>query len=272
MNTWKLIRHQFVLARRRLFDKSYKQKGREVERLKRLPRYQPTVTNLIGEPLHIIDAASFLSSYHQIFEREIYRFEPQDGEPTIIDCGANIGQSVFYWKHLFPKSRIIAFEPSPSAFFSLRQNCEENNLEKVKLIQSAVWINDDKLPFWEEGADAGRINTSHTSGSEEMIVVSAIRLKDFLNQPIDLLKLDVEGAEVELLIDCRDSLDQIDRIFVEYHSFVDQDQRLDEILKILRHAGFRIHIHPELVVNKPFLQETSSIGMDQRLNIFAFRS
>jgi hypothetical protein len=58
---------------------------------------------------------------------------------------------------------------------------------------------------------------------------------------------------------------------VEYHSYIGQEQRIDDILRVLRQANFRIHIQPELVADQPFLERKESYGMDQRLNIFAYR-
>src|SRR5262249_62206976 len=91
----------------------YRRRTTEIQRLRKTPRYTRTNTNLLGERFEVVDAESFLSIYDQIFVREIYRFESSDDAPFIIDGGANIGASVLYFKKLYPKSRIIAFEPDP---------------------------------------------------------------------------------------------------------------------------------------------------------------
>src|SRR5215203_998957 len=89
---------------------------RAIERIRKLPRYTPFTTEMLGRPLRCVDGASFVASYSEIFKRGIYRFETQSDSPVIIDCGANIGLSVIYFKRLFPAARIIAFEADPSVF------------------------------------------------------------------------------------------------------------------------------------------------------------
>ena len=64
----------------------------------------------------------------------------------------------------------------------------------------------------------------------------------------------------------------VDKIFVEYHSFVNGEQFLPEILTILKNADFRLHITaPGLISSHPFIKLRSHSNMDNQLNIFAFR-
>jgi hypothetical protein len=92
-----------------------------------------------------------------------------------------------------------------------------------------------------------------------------------LDQSIDLLKLDIEGAETEVLLDCEGALDTVEHLFVEYHSYIGQEQRIDEVLRVLREAGFRIHVQPELTSEQPFVKLQQDNSMDNRLNIFGYR-
>ena len=97
------------------------------------------------------------------------------------------------------------------------------------------------------------------------------RLRDYLGEPIDLLKLDIEGAEVDVLLDCRDRLTNVARVFVEYHSFAESEQRLDILLALLKTSGFRVYIQTEVCPPRPFVKRTPYMGMDLQLNIFAVR-
>lgn len=69
----------------------YRLQNRELARLRSVPRYRPAVTNILGKPLDIVDSASFVFMYKEIFERQIYRFRARSQKPFIIDGGANIG-------------------------------------------------------------------------------------------------------------------------------------------------------------------------------------
>lgn len=246
----------------------------EIQRLQLYDRYVPTTTSLLDHPTRIVDTASFLSAYSAIFEDEIYAFEPDGKAPTIIDGGANIGLATLYWKKEWPEAEIIAFEPDPDIFDVLRWNCEAHNCSDVTLVKKGLWSEVTTLRFHSDGADAGHVGenaSSDRAGKENITSVPVVPLAQFLDQPVDLLKLDIEGAETEVLLDCGDALDTVDHLFVEYHSYVNQEQRLDELLRALRESGFRIHVQPELVAEQPFVQRLNDHDMDQRLNIFGYR-
>jgi FkbM family methyltransferase len=239
-------------------------------------------TTLLDHPTRLVDAASFLSAYRSIFEDEIYSFEPSGQSPVIIDGGANVGLATLYWKKRWPDAEIIAFEPDPQVFEVLEWNCKEHGHSGVTLIQKGLWSEETTLRFHSDGADAGHVEDMHgedarncagdkSDSNDEVTRVPVVRLTEYLHRPVDLLKLDIEGAETEVLTDCQDLLVNVEHLFVEYHSFVGKEQRLDELLHVLRDADFRIHAQPELVAERPFEQRPDDAGMDHRLNIFAFR-
>jgi FkbM family methyltransferase len=219
-----------------------------------------------------VDAASFLSAYRAIFETEIYAFEPDHNVPKIIDGGANIGLATLYWKRNFPSAQITAFEPDPEIFDVLKKNLKERGYDNVELIQKGLWSETTTLQFEPDGADGGQVKDEAPEEGGDVQKIPVTRLKPYLNDRIDLLKLDIEGAETEVLNDAAEHLRSVQHLFVEYHSYVGEEQRVDEILHVLRRAGFRIHVQPELVADRPFLQRMESYGMDHRLNIFAFRN
>lgn len=244
---------------------------RELRRLKMMPRYTPTVSNLLGIPLTIVDSASFLSAFYQIFQHRIYDFEVTRNDPRILDCGANIGLATLFWKGRYPNARITAFEPDPAVFAVLSENCRTWRLDHVSLVNAAVWDREGLLEFHAEGSDAGRI-ADDLEGSGPRISVEAVRLREYLGTPVDMLKLDIEGAETAVLLDCEDRLENVEKLFVEYHSFQNREQLLDQILRLLRATGFRVHVQTELAAATPFLERPVDLGMDQRLNLFAVRA
>ncbi|HKO42638.1 MAG TPA: FkbM family methyltransferase [Pyrinomonadaceae bacterium] len=247
----------------------YRSRRNEFYRLQRIPNHTRTQTQLLGVPFEIVDAESFLFTYDEIFEREIYRFKSTNSSPYIIDGGANVGISVVYFKHLFPDCRITAFEPDPDIFQVLSANCERFGFRHVQLIRKALWTDDTVLQFTQEGAEAGRV--SKTGDPDTIIDVPACRLKHFLDRPVDLLKLDIEGAETEVLLDCADELRNVEKLFVEYHSFAHETQTLNLIVSVLTDAGFRLHFHPVGVSPQPFVSRPVRMGMDMQLNIFGVR-
>lgn len=233
-------------------------------------RFQEKTLNLNGRPFKITDSASFVAMYLDIFGHEGYKFETQKVEPYIIDCGANIGLSLVYFNQLYPNAKIIAFEPDPKLFAICKTNTAYFQ-EKVKIYPYAVWNEETTLYFESEGADGGRIENNQTQ-NQNVIEVKAIRLQKYLNQRIDLLKIDIEGSEIPVLEDCKETLHWVENLFVEFHSFEKSPQRLGQLLTILENAGFRYYIRSEGVWSKkPFVQRDLATGMDIQLGIWAYR-
>jgi FkbM family methyltransferase len=237
--------------------------------LKQMPRYQAGTATVVGAKVQLPDGPSAAYAMEAIFHRGIYAFTTSEPAPTIVDCGANIGLSVLFFKRQFPAATVIAFEADPQIFAFLRQNVGQ--LPGVELHEAAVWTANTQLTFASEGADSGSIASVHAGKQQNTITVPGIRLRDRLDRGIALLKLDIEGAEVDVLVDCADRLSNVQRIFVEYHSIAGRPQRLAEMLSVLDRAGFRLHIQPEMVAPQPFVDAPVDAGHDQRLNIFAFR-
>lgn len=239
------------------------------EKLRRKSRYTHTTTNILGKEIELVDSASFLFMYKEIFEQQIYKFRAKNSEPFIIDCGANIGLSVLYFKTLYPKSQVVAFEPDIKVFKVLKSNIERFSLSGVNLINKAVWTSETNLEFMSDGSDGGRV--IQLEQDKEKYQVKTVRLRDYLSKPVDFLKLDIEGSETEVIKDCQDLLANVDNLFVEYHSFANEPQSIYIILELLAAAGFRLHIHQIQPCPQPFYHLNIYSGMDMILNIFAFR-
>src|SRR5690348_5460731 len=82
-------------------------------------------TNLLGKTISTFNNYFwFYHSVEEIFVDEVYKCNFNSAEPYIIDCGANIGLSVIYFKQKYPNAKIIAFEPDKFQFDNLLQNIE----------------------------------------------------------------------------------------------------------------------------------------------------
>ena len=130
----------------------------EEERLRGASRYISGETSLLGKPIKYVDAPSYLFMRGEIFQSEIYRFKCSSPKPYIIDCGANIGLSVIYFKNLYPDCTLLCFEPDGKVFNILRENVTTFGLQGVTLHNKALWGREATVPFIQEGADGGRID------------------------------------------------------------------------------------------------------------------
>lgn len=247
------------------------QEYRELSKIKNAPRHIPLITHLLGAELKLVDGLSFYYSYLEIFKNNIYRFSPKSTKPLIIDAGSNIGLSIIYFKKNYLDSEIHAFEANPEIFETLKFNIESFELDNVNLINKAIWNSETTLDFLATKDDSGRISRKHDQINQAMIKVKTTRLTPYLDRHIDLLKLDIEGAETQVINDCSDHLGNIENIFIEYHSFLSEKQTLDELLSVLKKAGFRIQIQTQFCSPQPFLSRLSQYGMDLQLNIFGYR-
>ncbi|MEP7263539.1 MAG: FkbM family methyltransferase [Bacteroidota bacterium] len=230
------------------------------------PRYKKHSFQFNGMKLTVTDFLSVAYQLKEYFYDERMLF-PATGDPVIYDCGANVGVSVLFFKKIFPSAKITAFEPDPEVFKCLNENMQQNKVNDVTLIPKAVWVNDEGIEFGSEGADGGSV--FHTGNK---IKVNTVRLKDFLAKEtaIDCLKVDIEGAEVNVLKDCGDELKKVKYLFVEYHSWKNESQQLDELLSLFTRNGFRYYIHSIGEANRqPFLQKSTESSMDIQLDIHA---
>jgi FkbM family methyltransferase len=250
----------------------YREQHREVQQIQRLramPSFQRTTATLLGRSFEVLDVSRFIENKSVLFDWGLYRFATTQDVPRIIDCGASIGLNTCYFKHLYPKSNVVAFEPDPAVFDILKRNCASWGAHDIQLIPKAIWTSEGTLPFRSNGKWSGRLDEEATG--ENFLRVSTCCLRDYLTQRVDLLRLDIQGAEVDVLLNCADLLGQVHYLAVDYHSVFNRPQRLDELTGLLVQAGFRMHFHARPQSNTPFLHRNLQGGIDAQLHIFAFR-
>jgi FkbM family methyltransferase len=245
----------------------------EIERLKKQPRYIETTTKLLGSNMLVPDAASFVFTYREIFEKQIYQFSAKTEKPVILDAGANIGLSIIYFKKLYPLAKVIAFEADKKIFDVLQRNIRSFGFESVGLVNKGVWDEEKTLSFYSEGADSGSFENPNLSAAVEQ-QIQTVRLSSYMNEAIDFLKIDVEGAETRVMQEIEPKLSLVKNLFVEYHSFASQPQTLDAILSILARNNFRYYLSTfgGIEQKHPFIAPSSYNNMDVQVNIFAVRN
>ena len=220
--------------------------------------------------IYYTNPQELLHGFDEIFIQEIYKIVLQP-DCYIIDCGANIGLSVLYLKQLFPNAIIIAFEPDKNNFKLLTKNVASFQLPGVELREEAVWIENAMIGFKNEGSMSSKVDPN----SKETTKVKACRLKDLLVKQVDFLKIDIEGAEYEVLKDIAESLFNVRNLFIEYHGSFGQNNELTHMFTILTNNGFNYYIKEATpVYKKPFFEssdQTIKRDWDVQLNIFCFR-
>lgn len=222
--------------------------------------------------LIVPDAPSFAWQIYEIWIKKCYLFRTGNAHPLIFDVGSNIGMSVLYFKDLYPQAKVIAYEADPYIFNILQHNV--SHLENVELHNEAAWTKVEELCFIADHADGGHIDIGTVDlKSQSVSKIHGIRLHDEIlkqNQQVNFLKIDIEGAEDCIINDCCDILNMIDNIFIEYHSYLDKEQNLNEILEILTKNGFRYYIASDIKVPHPYVDKCNNV-MDLQMEIYAVR-
>lgn len=235
-----------------------------------LKRFHEKVISFQKYKITVADFRSFIAQYRDIFVEEDYKFLSNSVNPIIIDAGSNIGVSLLYFAENYKSSKIIGFEADNKIFSILKNNIKYNEINNVEVINKAVWIHDGGVNFSSDGADGSLIVMDENSSKVESIKLSSFLMKF---PRVDLLKIDIEGAEIDVIKDCENSLSMVENLFIEFHSFKSHQQSLSKILFILEKNNFRYYIKE---VNKrlsPFInkEKSSSESMDVQLNIYGYK-
>jgi hypothetical protein len=110
---------------------------------------------------------------------------------------------------------------------------------------------------------------------DHIVKVNGVSLRDQIGgRDVDFLKMDIEGAETDAILDCADCLSNVQSMCFEFHTFPGQRQRLGEVLSVVEKAGFRVVIESVHDFRAPLSPEFQPIrsGMDLQLHVFAYRS
>ncbi len=159
--------------------------------------------------------------FEEIFLSNEYYFDAKKKSPQIMDCGANIGMSVLYFKKLYPDCAIIAFEPNPLTFKLLEANVEQNKLKNVQLVNVGLSNSEGNIDFYTNTTKGTLVGSFFEErGGANKIVVKSERLSKFIDKAnFDIIKMDIEGAETAVIenIIAEGKLDHCPKYIIEYH-------------------------------------------------------
>lgn len=196
------------------------------------------------------DRRSLRYLFLEIFIGNEYYFKSEVAHPKIIDCGANIGLTVMYLKSLNPNCAIIAFEPDPTAFDFLEKNIKINTLDGVEMINKGVSNRDGTAQFfYNNNIPASMTNSIHRPIEGNSVTIDVLRLSTYINNVVkgnvDLLKIDIEGEEINLLPDLIDTkaINKISELYIEYHHNIKgQQSTLGIFIGSLEEVGFKVNV------------------------------
>jgi len=150
-----------------------------------------------------------VNGVYEKFLTEVVKKEIKEGD-VVLDIGSHIGYFTLIFAKLVSKTgKVFAFEPAPSSFLLLKKNIEINGYKNVVLVNKAVSNRNGKLRLFlnEKNKSDNRIYNSNNGWKS--IEIESIKLDDYFKdykRKIDLIKIDVQGAEWRVVDGMRDLL------------------------------------------------------------------
>jgi FkbM family methyltransferase len=217
-----------------------------------------------GEVSAVVGDTSELRVIREMFVLQEYAL-PDDVQPrVIVDLGSNAGISVLFFKARYPEASVVAVEPVPHVFDRLSANT--GHLPGVSLINAAVSDRDGELTLYT-GAKSWTASATPDALRTQACTVQALTLESILIRTgverVDVLKLDVEGAEIPVLSSSAAARDA-DVIVFEFHREHSQGT-VWELLERL--PGFEVvrirddsEVHPLVTLRRIGSEQSSRRG------------
>jgi FkbM family methyltransferase len=153
--------------------------------------------------------------FHKVFLGKEYDLNLPQNARTIVDAGANVGYAAVWFAMRYPGARVIAIEPDEENFAILRTNCA--SFPDITCVFGALWSHDTTLELRRNAKSWGSRTVEGASGTVPAYSLNTIMREHGL-QEIDILKVDIEGAEKEVFsAPDRGWLDRTGCIAVETH-------------------------------------------------------
>lgn len=217
--------------------------------------------HFLGYTVAFANYSLFFEIFRQVFVRQAYYMYVGKQDPAIIDCGGNMGMSVMYFKYLYPKGKIMVFEPSPTILPILKQNLKKNNLSDVTLMEYAVSAKEGDIVIYDKGMGScgstlveevfdAQKESAETKEAKKS-TIHAKKLSTFIGEKVDILKMDIEGVEEEVLRELLEAgkLQLVQNLSLEYHWYKNSPGNdLGRVIDILSKAGHDYQVYLEEVV------------------------
>jgi FkbM family methyltransferase len=192
-------------------------------------------------PVYLRSKSSDFKIFTEIFIENEYEFKNASIPEIIIDCGANIGLASIYFKNKYPDVKIFAIEPDKNNFEILKKNTEL--YKDIICINAAVWNQKAYISLNDINLEECAYRT-YESTENDVHLVNSITINNIIDKynltKIDILKIDVEGAEKEIFSNNYKSfLDITEMIMIELHDLINPGSS-ENFFKALINYKFRL--------------------------------
>ena len=172
------------------------------------------------------------------------------GGGVFVDVGANIG-AVSLFVDSFNKDReddskikVYAVEPEPNNLYLLNQNIQNNPTENITIVSNAIWHEEAMVSISNRGGNSSIVDLEEDS-SEVLAITIETLLSTYDIKEVDVMKIDIEGAEFDLIINTpAETLAKINRLVLEFDKSF--DGRFGQMIeKLSKQFGIDILGSPE---------------------------
>jgi FkbM family methyltransferase len=175
----------------------------------------PNTILRVGIRPHSVDRVT----YREVFLEGIYRYEHYGNPKVIVDAGANIGLTSLYYSILFPAAKVLALEPDPGNFSLLRRNVKSRH--QIEPMRRGLWTHETVLKLRNPDAKHDRFQYRESAEPGGSVVAEGVSIRWILRHlgvdRIDILKIDIEGAERHLFQTADEWLDKVSVLAIELH-------------------------------------------------------
>ncbi|MGE4288397.1 MAG: FkbM family methyltransferase [Salinivirgaceae bacterium] len=197
-------------------------------------------------PVNIRNDTSDIRAFEQVFLFKEYDLSFDFKPKIIIDAGANVGYASIYFSRLFKKAKIIAIEPELSNFTVLIENVKR--YKNIICLQKGVWYKSAKLTISNPDDSKWSFRTVESeSNSIEAVTIVGL-MHEYAFNYIDVLKIDIEGAEKSLFKEnYEDWLPKVRILIVEIHDYIDTKCR-ERVFNAISNYNFSHYCYGENTV------------------------
>ena len=174
----------------------------------------------IKYPIFVRISTTDASVLRQVLFERHYDFELKTPPKVIIDAGANIGLASIFFANRYPDATIIAIEPEVSNFGLLEKNVQP--YPRIKAVHAALWKENGEINLVDPGLGHHGFQTTQGDNSQgKRSLVRAVTVDSLMKEMgiehVDVLKIDVEGAEKDVFEHSGNWIEKVDIIMAELH-------------------------------------------------------
>jgi FkbM family methyltransferase len=196
--------------------------------------------------------------FHEDELESVMRNEIDEGS-TVIDVGAHVGALTLVLRDIVGSDgEVISFEPFPQNYGMLTKTVRRNDFENVECYNQALYSRNGEKTLFFNLENTGGASIEESSKARKL-QVELINSEEFLAEHnIDWMKLDVQGAEYEIIKSISKYLDNLEGLFVEVHPSILSDSELKDLYSILLERGSLTDLNNNSISENEFSKSNGS--------------